>query len=673
MRVLARLVAFALAGTATAQLTVVVPNGTVATEGSSSTGYPWGQAAAPCRVQYIYDSSNLTAQGIHSPIVIDHLRWRANGGSTVSGFTYGNVVVQMSTAAVDHLAPSTAFASNHGTDLATVWNGPVTVATPLGTTPNDWYVDLQITPFLYDPASGNDLCFEIAQAGTTNRAFGPAVDCATTGSMTSCVRSPSATATTGIVIQNLGIVCELGYSMAQGLYPAFTASPASGPIGTIVQFTDESYTSDPSGVLAWAWDFDGDGVVDSTVQSPAYTFGAGGLYDVTLAVADGQHGGQFLTKLHYVRIGAVTASFTVAMPTDTLAQFVDTSTGNPTAWAWDFDGDGFIDSTAQSPAFQYPADGAYNVSLTVGNAFSSDRTSFGVGIRVLPIPPFASTYTVPITRGLWFQAPTRFSITAIQVPDESNHGLQNVAVYRMANAPPAYSSSTSGGLEFVAIGQPSSSPLPCALSFDAGEYVGVLAACGDAASLRTSLAGMVAGTSGTVPSSILGQPLTLTQLVSQSNLVSSQGNAAYSSEVLGPVGRVQLAISSCVGIPYGSGSPSSTAAAPALQTTALPFLGSTAQLTVTNHDAQALGLVAVGIGRTNLATPFGTILVANLVGAATLHGGAPMTPGQYTYSFGVPNAPSLQGFGPINWQAANLIVSSGEVALSNGCEWWFAQ
>ena len=58
--------------------------------------------------------------------------------------------------------------------------------------------------------------------------------------------------------------------------------------------------------------------------------------------------------------------------------FSDASTGNPTAWSWTF-GDGGT-STLQSPTHTYGAPGAYEVSLTVSNAYGSDTTSRSVSV-----------------------------------------------------------------------------------------------------------------------------------------------------------------------------------------------------------------------------------------------------------------------------------------------------
>jgi PKD repeat protein len=60
----------------------------------------------------------------------------------------------------------------------------------------------------------------------------------------------------------------------------FTYTPVLGSPLLTVNFTDAS-----SGATAWAWDFDGDGVTDSTLQNPTHTFGAGS-YGVRLTVSN---------------------------------------------------------------------------------------------------------------------------------------------------------------------------------------------------------------------------------------------------------------------------------------------------------------------------------------------------------------------------------------------------
>lgn len=53
-------------------------------------------------------------------------------------------------------------------------------------------------------------------------------------------------------------------------------------------------------------------------------------------------------------------------------QFTDRSSGNPTAWTWDLDGDGSVDNTAKNPTFVYHHAGSYTITLTASTAAESD-------------------------------------------------------------------------------------------------------------------------------------------------------------------------------------------------------------------------------------------------------------------------------------------------------------
>jgi PKD repeat protein len=60
-------------------------------------------------------------------------------------------------------------------------------------------------------------------------------------------------------------------------------------------------------------------------------------------------------------------------------RFTDTSTGNPTAWRWDFTSDGTTDSFAKNPSYTYTRAGTYSVKLRVTGQPGSDtetKTAF---------------------------------------------------------------------------------------------------------------------------------------------------------------------------------------------------------------------------------------------------------------------------------------------------------
>ena len=144
-----------------------------------------------------------------------------------------------------------------------------------------------------------------------------------------------------------------------GLFPGFTADRTVGASPFTVNFSDQTYTSDPGGVTSWAWDFNGDSVIDSTVQNPSFTYPpATGptQYSVTLTVTDATHGTRSLTKTNYITLDPPPVADFVATPTSGPAplavSFTDLSVAAST-WAWDFNNDTIIDSTAQNPTFVF--------------------------------------------------------------------------------------------------------------------------------------------------------------------------------------------------------------------------------------------------------------------------------------------------------------------------------
>ncbi|MEN6340944.1 MAG: PKD domain-containing protein [Methanospirillum sp.] len=160
---------------------------------------------------------------------------------------------------------------------------------------------------------------------------------------------------------------------------AFTANVTSGTAPLAVAFGDNS-TGD--GIASWAWDFQDDGVIDSTEQNPTFTYAAAGTYTVNLTVANAS-GADSEVKTGYITVT------TNATPTPTVAfsanvtngtaplavQFTDLSTGSPISWEWSF-GDG-ESSIARHPAHTFLAPGNYTVRLSVyyqGSEIGRDTT-----------------------------------------------------------------------------------------------------------------------------------------------------------------------------------------------------------------------------------------------------------------------------------------------------------
>ncbi|GAB4406588.1 MAG: hypothetical protein OHK0039_08350 [Bacteroidia bacterium] len=151
---------------------------------------------------------------------------------------------------------------------------------------------------------------------------------------------------------------------------AFSATDSVGCSSVSLTFLDLS-----SGAMAWWWDF-GDGST-STQQYPQHTYGAGGTYTVTLAVADANGCTDTLARPAFIDLRSPLAAFTPdsarACPGASLS-FADASLSDTSlvAWLWDF-GDGTT-STQPSPTHVFAQPGLYSISLTVTDARGCSHT-----------------------------------------------------------------------------------------------------------------------------------------------------------------------------------------------------------------------------------------------------------------------------------------------------------
>jgi len=167
----------------------------------------------------------------------------------------------------------------------------------------------------------------------------------------------------------------------------FTTNTTNGYNPLTVQFTD---TSTGGKTTTYAWDFNNDGIVDSTAQNPTYTYSAAGTYTVKLTVTNSVGSSTEIKNDFIVVYQPAVAYFTANTTNGELplnVKFTDLSTGTVTSWAWDFDGDGITDSTEQNPTHTYVYSGIYTVKLTVSNpgGMSNSKTITDY-ITVKPAP-----------------------------------------------------------------------------------------------------------------------------------------------------------------------------------------------------------------------------------------------------------------------------------------------
>jgi glucose/arabinose dehydrogenase len=234
------------------------------------------------------------------------------------------------------------------------------------------------------------------------------------------------------------------------------ADPISGPVGVTVQFSGAG-SADPDGDgLSFEWDFNGDGVVDSTVADTSYTYPVAGLYVATLTVSDG-NGGTTTSKVE-ISVGnkpvpVITrpvegATFAVGDVITLVGSATDVeSSGNlpDTALTWEVrqhhdthfhpfldetNGNNIVLSPAPEPEDYFAASNSYLeiiLTATDSDGLSSTVTrlvqpkivyvDFDTNPSGLEIFLDGSRFTTPGTATTWENHPLR-----VEAPDQFNDG-----------------------------------------------------------------------------------------------------------------------------------------------------------------------------------------------------------------------------------------------------------
>ena len=173
-----------------------------------------------------------------------------------------------------------------------------------------------------------------------------------TASLTVSNKAGSDTATLAIIVRGPPVA-------------SFTTDETKVAVGDTIQFSNSSRGE----VTSLSWDF-GDGNT-STQENPSHAYAEKGSYTASLTVSN--KAGSDTSTLAITVLEPPQANFSaseIKVKLGTSIQFTDESGGDVDSWSWDF-GDGST-STEQNPSHTYKDTGTYSVSLTVGNAISSD-------------------------------------------------------------------------------------------------------------------------------------------------------------------------------------------------------------------------------------------------------------------------------------------------------------
>ena len=132
--------------------------------------------------------------------------------------------------------------------------------------------------------------------------------------------------------------------------------------------------------ISYSWDFDGDGVEDSSLRNPTYVYNSPGSYRIKLT-AKGADG---VTKVKTLKI-KITPNFIAILDIpektfiDKETQFENRSKGTSFC-TWDLNGNGSIDSDSNTPSFAYDQVGKYKIEVKF---FDEKRNAIGKRLKYI--------------------------------------------------------------------------------------------------------------------------------------------------------------------------------------------------------------------------------------------------------------------------------------------------
>lgn len=186
-------------------------------------------------------------------------------------------------------------------------------------------------------------------------------------------------------------------SVTQPPEPSLRITPTNAEVNQSITFDGSNSSASDGEITEYRWDFDGDGTADQITQTASltYTYFQVGTYDVELTVVDNNGETASTTQTVSVAPQPPEASLRITPTNAEVNQSItfdgrnsSASDGKIAEYRWDFDGDGTVDRTTQTPSLvhTYSEAGTYDAKLTVvdNNAGTASATQT---VSVAPFEP----------------------------------------------------------------------------------------------------------------------------------------------------------------------------------------------------------------------------------------------------------------------------------------------
>lgn len=156
-----------------------------------------------------------------------------------------------------------------------------------------------------------------------------------------------------------------GFTAAVPLFPKFDFD-SNGICNTTIQFTSQTIGGTPPFSYTFSWDFNNDGIIDSTLENPVYNFPSSGTYPITLTVNDGTTTTTIVKEIFIdPNFGIQVTIFPTKINDESGIIYVESVTGGTEPYTYYWTGpDGF--TSTDKDIFNL-ADGLYQLTVTDAN------------------------------------------------------------------------------------------------------------------------------------------------------------------------------------------------------------------------------------------------------------------------------------------------------------------
>lgn len=187
---------------------------------------------------------------------------------------------------------------------------------------------------------------------------------------------------------------SINYSFNIQALPSAIFSLSNACYGISATFTSTSLAPNPAAITYQSWSF-GDGS-NGSGSTASHAYASPGTYPVKLVVSNNQTCKDSVTHNVVIYPQPVVSFTTSTVCFNSVTNFTNSSTiaapDNIAGWTWDFDNNGSIDNTTQSPGYTYSTSGTYVVKLlATSNNGCKDSATVNAIVNALPTATFSPT------------------------------------------------------------------------------------------------------------------------------------------------------------------------------------------------------------------------------------------------------------------------------------------